>query len=138
MRVVDTSPPPLRRAAFGVIAAFVLFAPALPQVLGVHAPGFRPWIMYSGVGMGLLRGDVVVTRANGAQVLTPEAFLGVRYYPRTMTLQDRHVVLDEAALRARMAAFCETGDDIKSLSFDGHMSWVDGWRPLSAAVTCPR
>lgn len=132
----ETRRPQIRRVVFGGLAGFILLAPALPQVLDVHSPIFRPWVMYSAVGLGLLRGDIVVTRAGGAEMLTPEAFLGLKYYPRTMTLKDRHVVLDEAALSARMAAFCEANVDVDRLSFDGRMAWLDGWRPLKASVDC--
>jgi len=138
MSVAENSPPLIRRAAFGVLAAFILLAPAVQQVLGVYLPVFRPWVMYSGVGLGLLRGEVIVTRADGMERLTPEAFLGVRYYPSTMSTRDPHVILDQAALSARMAAYCAADSDVRSLSFDGQMSWLDGWRPISAAVACER
>ncbi len=138
MSDVAEKPSSLRRSAFGLIAAFILLAPAMPQVLGVHLPIFRPWVMYSAVGLGLLDGDIIITRDEGEERLTPEAFLRVRHYPRTMTLKDRHVVLDEANLSARFAAYCETDSAIRSLSFDGRMSWLDGWRPLSASVDCAR
>ncbi len=138
MNAAENSPPPIRRAAFGLLAAFILLAPAAQQVLGVYSPIFRPWVMYSGVGLGLLRGEVIVIRAEGTERLTPEAFLGVRHYPSTMSIEDRHVVLDEATLTARMAAYCAANNDVRSLSFDGEMSWLDGWRPLSAALECER
>ena len=41
-----------RRLAFLLIAVFILLAPAMPQVLGVNSVFFRPWTMFSGVGVG--------------------------------------------------------------------------------------
>lgn len=136
MNAAENSPPLLRRAAFGLLAAFILLAPAVQQVLGVYLPIFRPWVMYSGVGLGLLRGEVIVTRAEGRERLSPEAFLGVRHYPITMSIKAPHVIPDQAALTARMAAYCAAEGDVRSLSFDGKVSWLDGWRPISAAVEC--
>lgn len=136
MRVAKNSPPLIRRAAFSLLAAFILLAPAVQQVLGVYLPIFRPWVMYSGVGLGLLRGEVIVTRAEGTERLTPEAFLGLRYYPGTMSIKAPHVILNKAALSARMAAYCAAYGEVQSLAFDGEMSWLDGWRPLSAALEC--
>ncbi len=66
--------PPLRRLLFGSLAAFILLVPAMPQLLGVHSPILRPWVMYSGVGFGLLQGEFVVTQENGVEVMSPPAF----------------------------------------------------------------
>ena len=136
MNSVETKTPQPRRVVFGVLAAFILLAPALPQVFGVYSPMFRGWVMYSTVGLGLLRGDIVVTRADGIETLTPDALLGIQHYPWMMSLKDRHLVLDEATLSAHMSAYCTKNAAAISLSFQGQMSWLDGWRPLSATVEC--
>ena len=115
----STDASPLRRAVFGLVAAFILLAPAMPQVFGVHAPVFRPWVMFSGVGLGLLRGDFIVSRGGETERVSPEGFLNITHYVRSMSLTAPHVVLDEAALISRITAFCETNSDVTAVSFDG-------------------
>lgn len=138
MSAAQSNSPPLRRVVFGVLAAFILLAPAMQQVFHIYSPIFRPWVMYSGVGLGLLRGDFEITRADGQERLSPETFLNVRFYPSTMSIKDRHVVLDETALVARIGAYCEANPDVVSIAFDGEVSGLKGWRPISAAKACAR
>ncbi len=126
----------LRRAFFGVVAAFVLLAPALPQVFGVHAALFRPWVMYSGVGLGLLQGEFAVTRDGEVEMLSPESFLNINHYVRSMSLSAPHVVLDEAALIDRITAYCEANRNVTTVSFDGKVSGIRGWRPMRVTAEC--
>lgn len=138
MSITQDKSPRLRRVAFGGLAAFILWAPAIQQVFHIYSPLFRPWVMYSGVGLGLLRGDVEITRTDGSERLSPEAFLNVRFYPSTMSIRDRHVVLDEGALVARIKAYCRANPDAIAVSFEGEVSGLQGWRPISAAEACTR
>ena len=135
MRVGPSSAPPARRLIFGALAAFILLSPALPQIFRIDHPAFRPWIMFSGVGLGLLRGEIVV-EGDEVRRLSPKAFLNLPYYPHTMSIRDAHVVLDEAALNARMAAYCAEHRAASALSFDGDVSGLRGWRALSVRHEC--
>ena len=137
MSVAKPEAPPARRLIFGAVAAFILLGPALPQVFGVYNPLFRPWVMFSGVGLGLLRGDVVVEGAE-TTLLSPETFLSVAYYPHTMSIRDAHVVLSEEALIARMASYCAEHAEVTALSFDGDLSGLKGWRAVSVRHDCAR
>lgn len=94
--------------------------------------------MYSGVGLGLLRGDVVVSKVDGVTTLTPEAFLGLYYYPRRMSLKEPHVTLDEAALRNQMTAYCEAQNGVVGIAFQGEVSGMNGWRSISVEQACQR
>ena len=136
MTTAQNNPPLLRRAIFGVLAAFILLTPAFPQVLGVYPPVFRAWVMYSAVGLGILRGEVVVTSVDGVKTMAPEKFLGVAFYPQTMSLNDWHVILDETALSSRMAAYCEAQTGVVGVSFDGEVSDLNGWRSISVEKAC--
>ena len=46
-----------RRLAFLLLAGFILLTPALPQLFGVQGMFLRQWTMFSGVGVGLLKGE---------------------------------------------------------------------------------
>ena len=72
----------LRGVAFAVVALFILLAPAAFQVFGVNHLLLRPWIMYSGAGIGLLKGEFrIAAPGKPVVVRTPLQLLGRERYP---------------------------------------------------------
>lgn len=130
--------PPLRRLLFGSLAAFILLAPAMPQLLGVHSPIFRPWVMYSGVGFGLLQGEFVVTRETGVEVMTPPSFFNLTRYPNAMRLTEPYLVFDEAGLARQVSQFCAANESALSVAFTGRIAMPQGWVALEANNACPQ
>ena len=127
---------PFRRFMFGGLATFILLAPAMPQVFGYGNPIFRPWKMYSIVGMGLLRGEFTINRNGSDEVLTPSEFLNLLRYKLAMRLTQPYLVFGENDLRARIEEYCARNRVDASISFKGEVALVREWKALSLAMRC--
>ena len=121
---------------FGGLATFILLAPAMPQVFGHGNPIFRPWKMYSVVGLGLLRGEFTITRDGSDEVLTPNEFLDLPRYKLAMRLTQPYLVFGEADLKARIEEYCARYRVDASISFKGEVALVRGWKALSLTMGC--
>ncbi|MEM7267814.1 MAG: hypothetical protein AAF401_01025 [Pseudomonadota bacterium] len=130
--------PPLRRAMYVALGCFILLAPAAPQIFGVNSVLFRPWIMYSLVGVGVMRGDFVAETAAGGAKITPFQVMMRNRYPQDLSLNAGHVVLDERTLKRFTAPYCAQYQDVIALTFEGEVAFPDGWRALSAEARCDR
>lgn len=127
----------LKVIGFLIVGAFILLAPALPQLFGIQSPFLRPWIMYAGVGTGILKGEFLVTRPDkSTAVYASRDVLGVRLYPRSGIYEHRYQVGDADELRAVVAIFCEQLTVSDTLSFRGQVSAERGWKPLEGADLC--
>ena len=69
-----------RRAAFTGLAAFILLGPAPGQLFGLHTIVLREWRMFSGAGIGLLKGRFTVHRATGTVTMSPLEVAGLPSY----------------------------------------------------------
>lgn len=127
---------PFRRFMFGGLATFILLAPAMPQVFGHGNPIFRPWTMYSVVGMGLLQGEFTITQNGSDEVLTPSEFLNLPRYKLAMRLTQPYLVFGEDDLRARIEEYCARNRVDASISFKGEVALVRGWKALSLTRGC--
>lgn len=126
-----------RRLAFLLLALFILLAPALPQLFGATGLFLRPWVMFSGVGVGLLKGEFVVTGPDGVEArLAPHEALGQARYSRAMATRFGYHVLSDEDLKRVSAGLCARIGAGRRLSFDGHRQWLDGWRPLADDDIC--
>jgi hypothetical protein len=127
----------LRAGGFAVLAAWILFSPALAQLFDVKAPIIRPWIMFKDVGVGVLKGRFILQNADGSEaVLTPLQVLGRDRYPveRQPYRFDRRVLRD-ADLSAFAAEFCAAREGA-DLRFEGKVGAGASWRPLAAGNLC--
>lgn len=129
----------LRRAGRTVLlvglSLFIVFGPAVGQVFGRHTLLLREWIMFSGSGVGVLKGSFTLRHADGtATSLTPLAVLGLTRYPSDPPDVFGRLVLADDDLRAYAAPLCDSRAG--TLSFHGWVGTRQGWRPLAADDVC--
>ncbi len=75
----------LRTVAFAVLAAHILIGPFLAQIADIRSPLWRPWTMFSQVGVGVLDGAFTVEDGEGAVTeLSPLQLLEFDWYPRIL------------------------------------------------------
>lgn len=125
--------PAFRRAVFAMLAAFILLGPAPGQLFGMHSVLLREWLMFSGAGVGLLKGSFMLHRADGAVTLSP---LEVAALPSYLALPLDRRVYEPAALKAFAARICGDGRETARLSFSGSVGAFTGWRRLTAHDVC--
>jgi hypothetical protein len=124
-----------RTAVFFAFAALVVLGPSVPQVLDIHLRLFRPWTMFSGVGVGILKGEFrAVTRDGAVTRYAPLQLLGRDRYPVMRSIHFPLRVMQDSDLRKFAAEFCARSD--ASLSFDGFVGTRQGWRALRADDIC--
>lgn len=131
----------LRRAGFVVCALFILLAPSAGQVFGVKHLLLREWVMYSGVGVGIPRGEFRIWRGDHpVATLSPLEVLGLPAYPSVIHYTFAHRILDDADLPAFAARLCEAlaDHDGDRVSFEGVVGTRDGWRSAQHADVCKR
>lgn len=127
----------VRRSLFTVLAAFILLSPAAKQVLGYEAPWVRSWVMFSGVGVGILKGSFTTRTQDGAaRELTPLEVLDLPRYPMMRSYLFPQMVMDEDGLRAFAAPYCERVGAHEHLSYRGLVGTRNGWKPLEASDIC--
>jgi hypothetical protein len=122
-----------RRAAFGFLATFIILGPAPGQLLGLHSIALREWRMFSGAGVGLLRGTFTLHRADGAVTLSPLEVAGV---PRYLDLPLSRRIFQLNDLRQFANRICNDKSETGRLSFEGSLGVSSGWAPLSVHDVC--
>jgi hypothetical protein len=127
----------LRRAVFGVLAAVILFGPAPGQLFGHHSPALREWKMYSGVGVGILRGSFTLREGERAiAAASPLEALGMQRYPRIRHYLFPNMVFAPEDLAPYAATLCAGAAPGQTVIFDGHVGTRQGWRALAADDLC--
>jgi hypothetical protein len=122
-----------RRAAFAVLAAFILLGPAPGHLFGVHSVLLREWIMFSGAGVGLLKGQFTLHRAGGAVTLSP---LEAGALPSYLALPIERRVYTPADLKTFAARICGDVRETARLSFEGSVGTFTGWQELTVDDVC--
>jgi hypothetical protein len=125
--------PASRRAAFAALAAFILLGPAPGQLFGAHTVLLREWQMFSGAGVGLLKGHFTLHRADGAVTLSP---LEVAALPSHLALPIERRVYEPSDLKAFAARICNDARETARLSFEGSVGTFSGWRALAVHDVC--
>jgi hypothetical protein len=94
---------------------------------------FREWKMFSGAGVGLLKGHFTLHRADGAITMSP---LEVAALPSYLALPIKHRVYEPADLKEFAARICNDARETARLSFAGSVGTFAGWRTLSVDDVC--
>jgi hypothetical protein len=127
----------VRAGAFAAFAALIWLGPFASQILQIKHPLLRPWTMFSGVGVGILKGEFLALADDGAVTrLTPLQVLGRDRYPVTRSTEFPLRIGKIEDLRSFAARFCETRS--ARLSFDGRVGGYQGWQALQADDICAR
>lgn len=106
-------------------------------MLSIHSVLFRPWIMYSEVGVGILKGRFIVTVPGGERSeMTPLGLLGLQSYPVQRHYEFDRRVFAALDLKRFAAELCLTLPEGVTLSFDGSVGTRAGWKPLAADDIC--
>lgn len=120
-----------------VLGLFIAFGPAAGQIFGQHYAWLREWVMFSGSGVGVLKGRFTLHHPGGAdQPMTPLDVLGLRAYPDTAPDEFDRLVFGLGDLRRDATAMCDRRTDASRLSFEGWVGTRQGWRPLAAEDVC--
>ena len=124
-----------RTAAVVVIGAYIVLSPLAKQILGVNTVLLRQWAMFSGVGVGILKGSFEV-RGPEPRSLTPLELLGFDRYPLILHYQFPDRVFRDEDLPRVAARFCATLQPGETVSFDGWVGTRHGWRRLELHDVC--
>ncbi|MEO1642687.1 MAG: hypothetical protein AAFR74_05070 [Pseudomonadota bacterium] len=121
-------------------AAFIALGPALPQVFGVGQDYVRPWVMFSGVGQGTMKGTFTVTQADGSiETYTPLQIMALERYPNIFPYQFDRLLTDREAMTPIVSAFCEAHvTEGAVLSYTGKVGAPNGWAIYEADDLCPK
>ena len=126
-----------RTALIVCLGVFIVFGPAVGQVFGRHTLLFREWIMFSGSGVGVLKGSFTLRHADDTvTALTPLDVLGLTRYPSDPPDEFGWLVWSDDDLRAYAARLCD--GHAGTLSFHGWVGTRQGWRPLAMEDICAR
>ncbi len=128
-----------RRIGFGLIALFILLAPAAGQVFGVHHLLLREWVMYSDVGVGIPKGEFRIWRDDIAVAqLTPLEALELEAYPPIIHYTFAQRILSDEDFPRFAARLCAALDayGVDRVSFEGMVGTRLGWRPASHDDLC--
>lgn len=127
----------VRRVVFGLLAAFILLGPAPGQLFGKHSPWLREWVMYSGVGVGILDGSFTASQEDGTQtVYSPLQVAGLDSYPMIKHYYFDNRVFVPEDLGKFAANLCETLEPGGQLAFDGYVGTRQGWQVLKQDNVC--
>jgi hypothetical protein len=122
-----------RRVAFAAIAVFILLGPAPGQLFGAHSMLLREWIMFSGAGVGLLKGSFTLHRIDAVVTMSP---LEVLALPSYLALPIDRRVYEPADLKTFAGRICNDTRETERLSFEGSVGTFSGWRTLTAEDIC--
>jgi hypothetical protein len=121
----------LRRAAFLLVLAFEALGPAYRQVLHGRNPLFRNWVMYRGMGYGVV--DVTFRRRLPDDTEVEVDRFGVLGYDRPRaapTTVWRIEGMDGTrAVAAELCRVLGPGTDLRAYA---HMASATGWTPILA------
>ena len=127
----------VRKTVFGLLAGYILLSPYFPQVLNTGAPVIRQWTMYSGVGQGVLKGEFLLTYADGTEVTkTPLEVQGLTRYPNTFHYEYDRLVLGKDQLKAFVKETCTTERNLVDMSFVGQVGTASGWLAIDVDHLC--
>lgn len=119
------------------LSLFIMFGPAAGQIFGRHYGFLREWIMFSGSGIGVLKGRFVLHRAEKPdQEMTPLEMLGLRTYPDASPDEFGRLVFNVGGLRRIGAPVCDRQTEVTRLSYKGWVGTRQGWRALEVADIC--
>lgn len=124
------------RAAYLAAAAFIVAAPLVPQLLGYQTPALRSWRMFSGVGLGMLRGEFIVITGDAEARESPLQFFGLERYPVGEFYRFDRLVLRHGDLERIAAARCAELPPGARLSYVGEVGILEGWTTLEIADLC--
>lgn len=126
-----------RRIGFALLAAFVLLSPAPGQIFGAHTALLREWVMFSGVGVGIPRGDFLVA-GEGREILrvSPLQALGLDAYPQIRHYSFDKRVLADADLARFAERLCGGLRPGERVSFEGVVGTRAGWRETRVEDVC--
>lgn len=126
-----------RRLGFALLAAFVLLSPAPGQLFGAHTPLLREWVMFSGVGVGIPRGEFVVTGAGGEIArLSPLEALGIEAYPQIRHYSFDLRILADADFARFAQRLCAEAQADGRIRFEGFVGTRAGWREARIEDVC--
>jgi len=120
-----------RRIGFTAIALFILLAPAAGQIFGVHHLLLREWVMYSGVGVGIPKGEFRIWQGDQPlATLSPLEALDLPAYPRVIHYTFPHRILRDEDFPRFAARLCGAlaDHDADRVSFEGVIGTREGWR----------
>ncbi len=124
-----------RTLVFTGLAGVVLFGPGLRQALDLHTPLLRQWTMFSGIGVGVLKGEFEVTDASGTTIrMRPLDVLELQRYPLVRSFLFDRLVSEPGDLRTFGARLCN--DQTTRVAFHGHTGTRQGWVPLDVDDIC--
>ena len=129
----DRLTPTSRRAAFAVIATFILLGPAPGQLFGLHTKLLREWKMFSGAGVGLAKGHFVLHRPDGAVIMSPLEVAGL---PSYLALPTNRRIIEPSDLNTFAARICSDARETARLSFEGSIGTFSGWRAVAVHDVC--
>lgn len=128
-----------RRIGFTAIALFILLAPAAGQIFGVKHLLLREWVMYSGVGVGIPKGEFRIWRGDQpVATLSPLEALELTAYPRVIHYTFPHRILGDEDLPGFAARLCAAlaDHDADRVSFEGVIGTRQGWRSARHGDLC--
>ncbi len=131
----------VRRIGFAVIALFILLAPAAGQIFGVKHLLLREWVMYSGVGVGIPKGEFRIWRGGQpVATLSPLEALELTAYPPVIHYTFPHRILGDDDLPGFAAQLCARLEDHGGdrVSFEGVVGTRQGWRALRHEDLCSK
>lgn len=127
----------LRRSVFALLAGLILFGPVPGQVFGKYSPALRNWVMFSGVGVGMLRGEFRLMEGERViAVQDPLQALGLERYPRMQHYFFEHRVLEPADMAGYALRPCAAAGPGQTVVFAGVVGTRQGWRPMPVADVC--
>lgn len=127
----------MRLAFVACASLFIMFGPAAGQVFGRHSVFLREWVMFSGGGVGVLKGTFTLRRTDGAVVhMTPLDVLGLKRYPSTPPDEFDHLIVEDHDLRNFASRVCDHSTEPAHLSFHGAVGTRQGWQPLDVEDVC--
>jgi hypothetical protein len=118
---------------FAAVAAFIVLGPAPGQLFGMHSTLLREWKMFSGAGVGLLKGQFTLHRADGPITMSPLEVAGLSSY---LALPIDQRVYEPGNLKTFAARVCNDAHETARLSFEGSIGTFSGWQPLSVRDVC--
>ena len=122
-----------RRVVFAILAAFILLGPAPGQLFGMHSMLLREWIMFSGAGVGVLKGRFTLHRLEGAVTMTPLEAAGLSSY---LALPIARRPSQAADLKTFAARICGEAKPAERVSFEGSIGTFTGWTALNVPDVC--
>lgn len=119
------------------LSLFIMFGPAAGQIFGRHHGFLREWIMFSGSGIGVLKGRFTLHSAGGSdQTMTPLALMRLTTYPDAPPDEFGRLVFHAGDLRKVAAQVCNGRAAVSRLSFAGWVGTRQGWRSLAVDDVC--